>query len=513
MLPPVEEMEERQKIYDILDESIVGGISHVGLPGRHFFSEPTDERICCVDVVSLYVWSMLRCQFPKGYPSFAKTPQECEDAISAGKFGVFICRDISMSPDLHISHFPAVTKDGRRDWTATKIPHAVMTHIDILRVRRGPTWQSKEGIDMVHRPHVFLVEGIFWNETYNPFVAVLSGVTEMKKQMDLWKKKQDPRYNSAMREVCKLIGNSLYGKMLERTKNYTWDEYSDLTDYMVTLPQEKENIDRIFMCNQKVYCKKESPKTKVYPPLQFGTFVLAHSRQLMQTYFDIIGRKNVIATETDSIYARGAAMVPLISSQDNQFCLGKDLGQMDLEMKTIYEGYWLGKKCYGFKYCDDKGETKHKMRLKGVPKAFLRYEAYENFFSDGTVSFPLKDPETNKPYPIVDKDGFSDEPSLILWQRLLFNAPETGIYMRKGEKTVTYKLQLREYDYSLLPKPGANLQLRPAKVFDAVAVEKQKGKKRKDRDFESVAAECVDPESVNYPDLQDSLYNKFLSVS
>ncbi len=77
--------------------------------------------------------------------------------------------------------------------------------------------------------------------------------------------------------------------------------------------------------------------------------------------------------------------------------------------------------------------------------------AYEELYNLGCVTFPQRDSSSGEYYKIVDSNGFEEEPSMIMWQRCLFNGPATGVYMRKIEKTIKSTMGYREYDYSQIP--------------------------------------------------------------
>jgi hypothetical protein len=437
---PLAEQKKRSEIYNMLNEAIVGGISHVALPGRHFASEG-DESIALVDVVSLYVWAMLTQQYPKGEPRIVYDVNECLSAVFQGKLGVFAVENVVMREGATISSFPGNVK-GKRDWMASHINATVMTNIDIKRIIGVPGQSVK------------ILKGLIWDQTYNPFVNVLSNITNMKKLQDVYKNSNDPRYNACIREVCKLLGNSLFGKMMERGVNSDWAEYSSLDEFIGMLGKDEDVCETVRVCNKRVYVQRPS-EAKQLAPIQFGVFILAYSRDLMQDYFDIIGRDHVIASETDSIYCRKSALKHLMASTHPLYRIGKELGNMDLEMDNITDSYFLGKKCYAIKYSKfDKAKKcqveDYKMRLKGVPSKFLRIEAYEALYRDCQVSFPMINPETGAPFEIRDKDGFIEDPNMILWSRVAYNGHSSGVTMKMLSKNVKSMLGLKSYDYSLI---------------------------------------------------------------
>lgn len=503
---PSAEKLARAEVYNILNEGIVGGISHVALPGRHFASN-NDEKVAVVDVVSLYVWAMLTQQYPKGAPQVSYDERECWASISAGKLGIFAVCDVILKPNQSISSFPSSVK-GKRDWTASSIESCVMTSVDIKRVLTVPGQSLK------------INKGLIWAETYNPFAGVLHSITEMKKLQDVYKSAKDPRYNQAIRECCKLLGNSLFGKMMQRCENFNWDEFADM-DSLVSSLKEGEFLyqQNVRECNGRLYIRHEDAQ-KQLAPLQFGVFILAYSRDHMQFYFDVIGRDNVIATETDSIYCRASALYELKKSTHPLYSIGKEIGQMDLEEENIFDSYFLGKKCYALRYKTKDGKVKEKFRLKGIPAKFLRWEAYEQLYADCNVTFPLVNPETKQPYEIQDKEGFSDDASMILWSRISYNGARTGVQMRKICKTVKTTMGLHEYDYSrigwTLSRAGTHFVPKNPRL----AVRDIAPRFISEEDFYAKRPKVTDTREVditlgqlaarNYPEIQDELFTSFI---
>lgn len=446
--PSDTEKKERAIILELLNGGIIGGISHVNLPGHHFASKSLNEepeKLALVDVVSLYVWAMLKCQYPKGKPIVTEDQREISMAMSKGYFGVYKCTNVVMNPYIAISMFPGQKRDGGRDWnaeTSSVLPEATMTNIDIHRVLTySPSWLDDDGVTE-RTASLTIKSGIYWTESYNPF-EWLNKITDIKKEQDLLKElpesdERKKQYNVVLREACKLIGNSTYGKMMERSVNYVWDEYDTMYSYIRSIPEDTADFSSLHNCNGRLYCKTAEKSEKELPPLQFGVFILAHTRNLMQNYFDMVGRGNIIATETDSIYCRRSALKSLEQSTYPLYRIGKEVGNMNLECDNIIEGYFLGKKCYCIKYTH-KGKVKEKYRLKGVPSSMLSWAAYEDLYRDHTVSFPRP---AEKP---------ASAPALVMWRRILFSGRRSGVVMQTVRKTIKSKDPFRDYDYTVIP--------------------------------------------------------------
>ena len=132
-----------------------------------------------------------------------------------------------------IVDIPNKKPDGCLDWSSETSNRKYLTNIDIDRIRmRGGA--------------VEVVKGIFWRQSWKPFEVLktfrdekmrqgrLKSYAKMKRSgMDkIYFESCLPRGliekpNAAIRTCCKLLMNSLFGKMLERATNY---EYIDVSD-------------------------------------------------------------------------------------------------------------------------------------------------------------------------------------------------------------------------------------------------------------------------------------------
>ncbi len=362
--------------FEFLKKCKIGGISHVQHAGWY-----RDTPLALIDVVSLYPTTFIFGEFPKGAP----VQTDCEVPY---KLGCYRVTDIK-SPGLPIGCIPNRGRDGRLDWAADAIEETYITNFDIKTMRRlGYSFTVREGY--------------YWKESWNPFKEMISAFKKIKQTQDTLK--GTPEYNGALREVSKLCQNSFFGKLLETCKSYTFDTVkdTDLDSLEVCVGET------LFLQQGKWIHKKAAEKDS--SPIQFGVFVLAQSRELMQRYFDLIGRENIIASETDSIYCRKEHLAPLLASTDPELAVGKEYGQMEVEYDNLTNCFFLGKKCY---YVETgKG---CKTAFKGVPGKKLCLEVYQELFKKGTVKFE----------------------DIQLWERHLFNGNNRiGVSIGRTVKTV-----------------------------------------------------------------------------
>jgi hypothetical protein len=382
-------------------KAIIGGISDVQYPGKHTY------QISCLDVVSLYVWAMIFNEYPDGAPT-----QTSE--YVAGKLGIYECSNIRM-PYIEsdtgntIGDVPG-QQDDRLDWHASFIPQKTLSSVDIERI-------------IANGGSMDIGSGYYWIKTWKPF-EMLKMVTREKMRQDVLKNSNDPSYNVCMRETCKLSGNSLFGKMLETVIVH---KYSDITHGDI-----KENSDILF-ANGRIIEKTLAERTNA--PVQTGVFILAYSRNLMLNLFDHVGRRNVIATETDSMYIASVHLPKM-----EQF-INKHLGSLDSEFgsKHCTEAYFLGKKCYGLtQFVDEHGnvDQKMKLRFKGVPSSSLNKSVYDELYSRGHVSIQ----------------------GITMFKRELFNE-RSSVWVGKCQKDLQAQMEYREYKEPI--------QIDESKAFDS----------------------------------------------
>jgi hypothetical protein len=365
----------KTRAYELSYSAVIGGISHVQHYGYH--SEP----LVCLDVVSLYVWAMMQNVYPVGEPLHT-------EVYVRGKLGVYMCSYVKCKDD-PITDIP-VLHDGVLDWTKTECENRSLSSIDIERIwRRGGT--------------VEIIDGIYWEESENCFKDFLEVFTAEKKRQDTLVGTDE--YNESLRNVTKLIGNALYGKMLERSAKTSLS--------IVDHPNDLFGMDFdftqcwIYRSNGK-YIVRTPSTAENKSPFHLGVFVLAYSRDLMMSFFDKVGRENVIATETDSLYIKQEHAYRL------QDVIGKEVGMLSIDIENIVESYFLSKKGYALRYMVG-NQLKEKFRLKGVHKEALKWEKYEEWYQTGSVTFN----------------------DIQVFVRHLFDLNNTQIHIGKLDKTVT----------------------------------------------------------------------------
>ena len=339
---------------------IVGGISHVGHSGRHAYG------IISFDVCSEYPSTMKshpgQEEFEDKFePRFPKGESTKTDTWVKGKLGLYKIVNITVPlkanrDRLKIGCIPGRAADNRLNWSTLDFPLAYVSSVDLeTMTSNGYTFD--------------VVEGVYWEESWMPFEALIKPFMDEKVRQD-WLAKHDPaQYNPALREACKLVLNSLYGALLDQGENKCYDDvtesiekYNDATEIQeskdLKILEETETAEQKVArleANKKRQSRityngrvlvKSLVETKSNNSIQYGCFVLAWSRLLVQGYFDRVGRHNVVVTETDSFYVPEDALMTINESTHPVWRIGNDFGNLKLEHEGLLDMLALAKKCY-----------------------------------------------------------------------------------------------------------------------------------------------------------------------
>lgn len=302
--------------------AIIGGISHVQHPGCH-------KKVGSLDVKSEYPACMMRHPehdgpwqfqptFPKGAP--IKTTEWVK-----GKLGIYRIIDVKCAQNIHIGCIPGRGADNRLDWSLMEFESSHVTSVDLENM-------EAKGYNFT------VTNGYYWEESFNPFEQIMAVFRDEKMRQDVLKDTKPEEYNEVLRTGAKLCMNSFYGALLDRGDNMSIEDITDDPNADIT---EGTRI----VCNDRILLKKSAQK-KANNPIQMGVFILGYSRRLIQGYMDIIGRENVIATETDSIYTTLSCVEMIKQSTHPVLRVGDAFGNMDVEHKLLVDFMTLGKKCY-----------------------------------------------------------------------------------------------------------------------------------------------------------------------
>jgi hypothetical protein len=235
---------------------------------------------------------------------------------------------------------------------------------------------SSVSIEMIrhHGGVIEVYDGIYYEKKSNDmFNSFLSPIIDEKSRQDKLKEDEDPEYNSALRETCKLIMNSLSGKFAQRS----YDDLAILSKGALNqhasekkflngkAPKWYEISGEMCLLVGKKEVKYNQKKTK---PAAVSVFIYEHSRS--QMYHLIYSKYNPIYTDTDSAilrekdYFRFRKDFPRLDPTGRM----KQLGDLECELFPC-DGQKMvicQPKCYYINGNDEKENKIIKAKIKGV---------------------------------------------------------------------------------------------------------------------------------------------------
>ena len=340
------------------------------------------------DVKSLYPYIMMNRYFPTGDYKFTNTYRE-------DKLGIYNVK-ILKQPEINI----IPNREVMLDWDYSDIIQKRLTSVEIECLKRhGAEFKFLPWNDNIKSI------GIYWTEySKKLFNTFFEPIKAEKTDQDKYSKTKDKKYNPALRNICKLILNSLSGKMGQRnfeTESFLCKTTKDEKKY--TAKMKDDSISLEFSCGDYRILKGEKLDKHVYKtctakPSQLCAFIYAWSRTYM---YDLLYSKyKVIYTDTDSAlvnkkdgedfeskFIKQKGKAPHIYyklTNNNKYIkvLGDDFGQFEEELQIkdnqTSEQYIIGKKLYAIEIKNKDGtidKDHSKYRMKGVnckydPKKF-----------------------------------------------------------------------------------------------------------------------------------------------
>lgn len=387
-------------IHEGIDKYLRNGLT--GGRNQKFIEEYlTDEKLFCVDVKSLYPYVMMNRPFPIG-------DYEVTLAYRPYKLGFYNCKIIKQPIKKII---PMRSDEKSLDWEYDTEFNHFLTSVEIECIRRHKgvvdilpindeklMFEMSEKLNFMdknQRKEIYRIRdmvGIFWPKDTNMlFNSYFGELSDMKTQQDILRESGDREYNPALRNILKLILNSLSGKMVQRNFSTTVEMIKNNNEEEKLREKSKEgSIELIYSSGEYALLKGELKDDRVYrqryaKPSQLGVFIYAHSRVYM--YDMVYSNYNVLYTDTDSAimhkkdyYDFSKKFIVKKGTYPHEFyvaeskgsitTIGGNFGQFEEEFspgKKNFESYILGKKVYCVEMTiDGKIDKKSKYRMKGV---------------------------------------------------------------------------------------------------------------------------------------------------
>ena len=248
-----------------------------------------------------------------------------------------------------------------------------------------------------------ILDGLVFEENFEtpPFRDY---ILTLKEKRNEYKKKGDLVGSDCM----KLLGNSLYGKTVQKDVKkefHLWSEESLRTHFdSMIINYEKVN-DHQYIVEREV----EEPevitptKTTRLAPSHLGSFILAHSKRIMNNFIHVIDgfyKPEIYYTDTDSLYISNENWDKLFKADltsENEYCKGKN----DYNDGGIIFGLYLAPKIKYNIILTSKGELVEKKTFKGYTKGNnLSVEDYLKLASGENI-----ENEFDKPWTKSFTDG------------------------------------------------------------------------------------------------------------
>lgn len=124
-----------------------------------------------------------------------------------------------------------------------------------------------------------------------------------KNQQDIWKSKDDEKYNPALRETLKLLMNSLSGKVIENLHTVV-TELVSLERYTEIHHNRNYKVNCIRLFGSRAFATYEKPQQEVISKqheIYLGVLIYDYSRRYMyENSYAMLGLKNLVYTDTDA---------------------------------------------------------------------------------------------------------------------------------------------------------------------------------------------------------------------
>lgn len=224
----------------------------------------------------------------------------------------------------------------------------------------------------------FLGDCVYWTRKANVFSEYINKFIVMKNEAD-------KIGNEALRSICKLFMNSLFGKTLQAPIISETMVINNLIEFDAFI--KTHHLDEFTFSNGKLIVTGDviDADHKMVKPSQLGTFILAYSRRIMLYYMMLLDpslrniNKMITYMDTDSAHIKCEY---LHIWKDAGLYVDKKNAQLGLFTSDIKnEGIILseinlGPKSYMYEYLDSEGLFDDTKKSKGIPKKLIKKEFY-----------------------------------------------------------------------------------------------------------------------------------------
>jgi hypothetical protein len=369
-------------------------------------SQCDDDFMMAFDATSLYPSAMWDAgsEFPditSARPFKPSEEQEVLDLFNSQTFrprtGFFKIQYYN-PPELFLQHVPVketIEKENGKTLEASRFRNGrIIDHLNSVDIQE---------IVRVGGVIERIYEGVIYEKNLDesPFRSYIENLFALRK-------KYKEEGNKVGDELIKLLLNSLYGKTVQKdivSSIHVWstktlqDNYDDLIMarweikpgmWLVQRKKETEAIDVTKNESRSGILNKEKKSSDV--PHHLGSFILAHSRRIMNNFIlaiDGFKTPNVAYSDTDSIYIKKS----LYEKLDALGCVGGDLckGKNDYGSGGIVYGLYLAPKVKYNIVLND-GVLSEKKTFKGLNKTSLKSKDFFTLACGGKVTTKVPTP-------------------------------------------------------------------------------------------------------------------------
>lgn len=349
----------------VIRKAIVAGRTEVNVGGESDSKFEIHGRFRMKDAKSLYPYAMKDNLYPVGKPKIIEITSLPEDKhLDFGVYQVTVKQKkgvCNIIPDLRHRYEDYKYHDGETraredsyDWKSKAEMRSIwLNHIDIQQLIK---YHGEDAVKFEGPAYV-------WTKTAKVFHSYVDSLYKLKQDQDVFKERDDPRYNPALREAAKLMLNSLSGKMLQRnfnrdTKLINRGDEKKLTAFLRT----HTNCEIQQIGTQQLVSGDDEFKVNKFPQI-IGIYIYAYARKHM--YDSIFSKYRARYTDTDSAllmepeYLHFVANYPWQQTDERQLLgsFSDDSPWGDYAIILAAKSYFLRFENGGYKAC-----------LKGVRK-------------------------------------------------------------------------------------------------------------------------------------------------
>jgi len=342
---------QQDQIYYPVHPSMIELCRQATMGGRvicvksYYKAENAEDGLICGDANSLYPSAMCN-SFPVGEPQLLKKKDLDIDRLFITKPHFLVEIDFVI---------PAKDNSGN-DKPFRFIPYREEKTGNLLYPGEGTytgVYNEVDISEMIKEGYIVtkVHKGIYWEKTAAFMKDLVESMYAIRKQL--------VREGNPSEYVYKIMLNSMYGKFLETIKQTCKFYDAEYDEDLLALLKPQFEGDKLHPSGQYQHINYLENYI-IKKPTYIGSYVLAHSRRIMNEYIRKIGIENIFYSDTDSIYTTRKCF------EESGIVISEELGGI----KNDYgEGCFIKEAIF----LDQKKYLLRKTRLRGLGKEILEH--------------------------------------------------------------------------------------------------------------------------------------------